>query len=147
MSKRTSIKSTSPTWHHKHEESLTVGDKVADWIANGMGSWSFLIWQTIIVAIWMVLNTIAFMNHWDPYPFILLNLLFSTQAAYAAPLILMSQNRQTARDRIQAEEDYICNIEAKQEIEALQIQLSKIETEKLDKLITMLQEMKAAQQK
>ncbi len=87
------------------------------------------------------------MRHWDPYPFILLNLVFSTQAAYAAPLIMMSQNRQAARDRIQAEDDYSCNIEAKQEIEALQIHLSKIETEKLDKLIVMLQEMKAAQQK
>lgn len=135
------------TWNDKHKQTLTVGDKLADAIANGMGSWRFLIWQTIVVILWMILNIVAFMSHWDPYPFILLNLLFSTQAAYAAPLIMMSQNRQAARDRVQAEEDYICNIEAKKEIEALQMQLSKIETEKLDKIISMLEEMKASQNK
>ncbi len=132
------------TWHAKHTEAMTIGDKVADKIAGGMGSWRFLIWQTAIVIIWMLLNIVAFIRHWDPYPFILLNLLFSTQAAYAAPLIMMSQNRQAARDRVQAEDDYICNIEAKKEIEALQIHLSKIETEKLDKIMAMLVEMKKA---
>ncbi|MEI8060235.1 MAG: DUF1003 domain-containing protein, partial [Ferruginibacter sp.] len=82
------------------------------------------------------------LNHWDPYPFILLNLIFSTQAAYAAPIIMMSQNRQNQRDRIQAQEDYQTNIDAKKEIEQLQIYLNKLETEKLDKIITMLNEMK-----
>ena len=130
------------TWHDKHKQTLSFGDKVADGIAAVMGSWNFLIWQTIIVLIWMTLNIIGFVRHWDPYPFILLNLLFSTQAAYAAPLIMMSQNRQAARDRIQAEDDYICNMEAKKEIEALQIHLNKIETEKLDKIMELLQEMK-----
>lgn len=129
-------------WHDTHAKSLTVGDKVADIVATGMGSWKFIIWQTIIVLIWMALNIIAFIRHWDPYPFILLNLIFSTQAAYAAPIIMMSQNRQADRDRVQAQNDYQTNIEAKQEIEALQIQLNKIETEKLDKIITMLNEMK-----
>lgn len=133
---------TLTTWHEKHKETLTLPDRVADSIALGMGSWKFIIWQTVIVLIWMGLNTIAYIRHWDPYPFILLNLVFSTQAAYAAPLILMSQNRQAARDRIQALEDYITNIEAKQEIEALQLQLSKIETEKLDKIIQQLQEIR-----
>ena len=132
------------TWHDKHKQTLSFGDKLADGIASGMGSWNFLIWQSIIVLIWMALNVIGFIQHWDPYPFILLNLLFSTQAAYAAPLIMMSQNRQTARDRIQAEDDYTCNIEAKKEIEALQKQLSKIETEKLDEIMKLLQEMKKA---
>ncbi len=130
------------TWHEKHSLTLTAGQKIADKIAKGMGSWKFIIWQTVVVAVWMTLNVIGIKNHWDPYPFILLNLLFSTQAAYAAPLIMMSQNRQAARDRIQAQEDYTCNIEAKKEIEALQIHLSKIETEKLDKIIVMLQELK-----
>ena len=82
------------------------------------------------------------MHKWDPYPFILLNLLFSTQAAYAAPIIMMSQNRQNDRDRQQAAADYQTNIEAKLEIEALQTHLSKIEIEKLDKIIIMLEEMK-----
>jgi len=78
------------------------------------------------------------MYHWDVYPFILLNLLFSTQAAYAAPIIMMSQNRQNGRDRMHAEEDYQTNIDAKREIEALSIMLKSIEVEKLDKIIEML---------
>ena len=130
----------SKTWHEKHEEEQDFGDKVADSVANGIGSWRFIIWQTIIVICWMIVNVIAFIKHWDPYPFILLNLIFSTQAAYAAPIIMMSQNRQNERDRIQAQNDYQINIDAKNEIEALQIHLSKIETEKLDKIIEMLKE-------
>ncbi|MBL0357910.1 MAG: DUF1003 domain-containing protein [Chitinophagaceae bacterium] len=132
-------------WHDQHIESMTFGQKLADMIATGMGSWKFIIWQTVVVVIWMFLNVVALMQHWDPYPFILLNLVFSTQAAYAAPLIMMSQNRQAARDRVQAQDDYTCNIEAKKEIEALQIHLSKIETEKLDKIMEMIQELKAKQ--
>jgi uncharacterized membrane protein len=129
-------------WHAKHLETLTFGDKVSDAVANGMGSWKFIIWQSIFVVLWMSINIFGFVRHWDVYPFILLNLIFSTQAAYAAPIIMMAQNRQTGRDRIQAEEDYQTNIDAKQEIEALQIQLSKIETEKLDKIILLLTEIK-----
>ena len=130
------------TWLDKHKESLNVGQRLADWVANGMGSWRFIIWQTTFVVLWMVLNVIGYIRHWDAYPFILLNLIFSTQAAYAAPIIMMSQNRQGERDRLQAKEDYITNQEAKLEIEALQKQLNKIETEKLDKIIIMLEEMK-----
>jgi len=130
------------TWLDKHRETLTTGQRIADSVANGMGSWKFIIWQTIFVAIWMTLNVIGFIRHWDAYPFILLNLIFSTQAAYAAPIIMMAQNRQSERDRVQAQADYDTNLEAKKEIEALQIQLNKIETEKLDQIIRMLQEIK-----
>lgn len=129
-------------WHDKHLKSLSVGDKLSDAVANGMGSWRFIIIQTVFVIIWMGLNVVGFIFHWDAYPFILLNLIFSTQAAYAAPIIMMSQNRQSKRDRLQAQEDYQTNIDAKCEIEALQIHLTTIETEKLDKIILMLQEMK-----
>lgn len=134
-----------PTWHNKHIKSMSYGDRIADSVANGMGSWSFIIWQSVIVIIWMTLNIIGFIKHWDAYPFILLNLIFSTQAAYAAPIIMMSQNRQAERDRLQAQEDYQTNIDAKKEIEALQIQLNKLEVLKLDKIIAMLDEIKLAQ--
>jgi len=130
------------TWHDKHKISMNFGDRIADAVANGMGSWRFIIWQSIIVIFWMILNIIGFVSHWDVYPFILLNLIFSTQAAYAAPIIMMSQNRQNKRDRVQAQHDYKTNIDAKKEIEALQIHLSKLETEKLDKILAMLDEMK-----
>jgi uncharacterized membrane protein len=126
-------------WHKQHQKSLTTGDKIADLVSSGMGSWTFIIWQTIIVIIWMVLNVIGFIKHWDAYPFILLNLIFSTQAAYAAPIIMMSQKRQTDRDRVQAQEDYTTNIEAKKEIEALQNHLNKLEIEKLNKIIELLE--------
>lgn len=85
---------------------------------------------------------IGFLNHWDPYPFILLNLLFSTQAAYAAPIIMMAQNRQADRDRIQAKADYETNLRAKEEIEEIQQKLAKIEIEKLDKIIMLLEKQK-----
>ena len=134
----------SKTWHQHHEESLQVGQKLADSVAQGMGSWKFIIIQTVIVAIWMILNVVGFCYHWDVYPFILLNLVFSTQAAYAAPIIMMAQNRQSDRDRAQAMADYQTNVAAKQEIEALQMKLNTIEIEKLDKIITLLEEMKAA---
>ena len=133
---------SAKTWLDKHKETLTGGQRVADAVAKGMGSWTFIIGQSIFVIIWMALNVVGFIRHWDVYPFILLNLIFSTQAAYAAPIIMMAQNRQGERDRMQAQEDYRCNIEAKKEIEALQIQLTLIETEKLDKIIKMLQELK-----
>ena len=132
-------------WHVKHVESMSFGNRVADSVAKGMGSWNFIIIQTVLVVIWMTLNLIGFMYHWDVYPFILLNLLFSTQAAYAAPIIMMSQNRQNERDRMHAEEDYKTNVDAKKEIEALAILLKNIEVEKLDKIIKLIENNKKEQ--
>ncbi len=134
--------STTKTWHEKHKQSLGFGQRLADSVANGMGSWKFIIIQTILVALWMLLNVAGFFYHWDVYPFILLNLLFSTQAAYAAPIIMMAQNRQSERDRIQAQADYQTNLDAKEEIETLQKKLNSIEIEKLDKIILMLEELR-----
>lgn len=135
----TTAAKTKKNWHQLHKESRSFGDRIADSVANGMGSWSFIIIQTVLVAVWMAFNFVAFIYHWDPYPFILLNLLFSTQAAYAAPIIMMAQNRQSDRDRIQALEDFKTNVEAKKEIEALQKSLNSIEIEKLDKILAILQ--------
>ncbi len=129
-------------WHEKHTETLNFGSRLADAVATGMGSWKFIIVQTVLVILWMALNIIGFFYHWDVYPFILLNLLFSTQGAYAAPIIMMSQNRQSERDRMQAQADYQTNIDAKLEIEALTLILNKLDVEKLDKIIAMLEEMK-----
>jgi uncharacterized membrane protein len=79
--------------------------RFAEAIARFLGTGRFLAVQTVIVVFWIALNVFAVRLRWDPYPFILLNLAFSTQAAYAAPLILLAQNRQADRDRVQAEED------------------------------------------
>ena len=100
-------------------DSLTMGQKVADKVAATMGSWPFIIVQSAILLIWIVLNITAFVEKWDPYPFILLNLALSFQAAYAAPFIMMSQNRQQDIDRKEAENDHQINIKAELEIELL----------------------------
>jgi len=129
-------------WHQKHTEARSFGSRLADSVAKGMGSWNFIIIQSILVVLWMGLNLVGLIYHWDAYPFILLNLLFSTQAAYAAPIIMMSQNRQNERDRMHAEEDYQTNVDAKKEIEALTEKLNRLDVDKLDKIIDMLTEMK-----
>jgi uncharacterized membrane protein len=81
------------------EQPPTRGALIADWVARTVGSWRFIIIQSVILAVWIVLNVVAYAQHWDPYPFILLNLVLSFQAAYAAPIIMMSQNRQSEIDR------------------------------------------------
>ncbi len=79
--------------------------RMSEAIARFLGTGRFLAGQTVLVLAWIALNTVGFIQHWDPYPFILLNLAFSTQAAYAAPLILLAQNRQDDRDRANIERD------------------------------------------
>ena len=114
-----------PTFKHDHpaiinvnkvvDERQTVGQRVADGVAATMGSWRFIIIQSCILVAWLILNSVAWINHWDSYPFILLNLALSFEAAYAAPIIMMSQNRQAAKDRIMAESDYHCNTKGEEE--------------------------------
>jgi uncharacterized membrane protein len=114
------------------EPQLTLGQRIADTVAATMGSWSFIIIQSTILFVWIVLNVTAWVRNWDPYPFILLNLALSFQAAYAAPFIMMSQNRQQDIDRQSAEQDYQINIKAELEIEALHAKLDQLrETEVL----------------
>jgi uncharacterized membrane protein len=103
----------------KPADTLTMGQKIADRVAATMGSWPFIIIQSMILLVWIVLNVTAFVEKWDPYPFILLNLALSFQAAYAAPFIMMSQNRQQDIDRKEAENDHQINIKAELEIELL----------------------------
>jgi uncharacterized membrane protein len=98
---------------------LTLGQRIADRVAATMGSWNFIIIQSLLLAVWIILNVTAFIQKWDPYPFILLNLALSFQAAYAAPFIMMAQNRQQDIDRKEAENDYKINIKAELEIELL----------------------------
>src|SRR5580765_87215 len=108
----------------------TAGERVADTVSAWVGSWTFLIVQSCLLVLWMALNIAGWWQHWDPYPFILLNLALSFQAAYAAPFIMMSQNRQQDIDRQQAKNDYQINIKAELEIELLHQKIDAIrETE------------------
>jgi uncharacterized membrane protein len=105
--------------NQEEQQRLSFGDRASDAFANAMGSWRFIIIQSVILAIWVLLNVIAWIDHWDPYPFILLNLALSFQAAYAAPIIMMSQNRQADKDRLMAEHDYEINTKAEEELKAV----------------------------
>ena len=118
-------------------DELTPGQRIADRLATVMGSWGFIIVQSVLLAIWIVMNVAAYMQHWDPYPFILLNLALSFQAAYAAPIIMMSQNRQAAKDRLMAEQDYDVNIKAEDELKSIMSHLEQQDEVMLDILRRM----------
>jgi uncharacterized membrane protein len=99
-----------------HDERLTLGQHVADSVASIMGSWGFIITQSLLLILWITVNTVAFVAHWDSYPYILLNLALSFQAAFATPVILMSQNRTAEKDRLKADEDYRVNVKSEHEV-------------------------------
>ena len=118
---------------------VSLGDRVADTVAATMGSWRFIIIQSTILFLWVLLNVVAFVKHWDPYPFILLNLMLSFQAAYAAPIIMMSQNRQAITDRQEAKHDYEVNLKAELEIELLHDKINLLREQEVE-LKTLLVE-------
>jgi uncharacterized membrane protein len=110
-----------------YAEKMTRGQKVADTVAAKVGSWPFIIIQSLLLVVWMAVNVYlavmvgrpGFLAVWDPYPFILLNLVLSFQAAYTGPVVMMSQNRQNEKDRLQAQHDFEINRKAEKEIEVL----------------------------
>ena len=104
---------------HPDHTPLSLGDKLADEVAGFGGSWKFIIAFTVILILWITLNTIALVQKFDPFPFILMNLFLSFVAAFQAPFIMMSQNRQEAKDRARAENEYLVNLKAELEIRDL----------------------------
>jgi uncharacterized membrane protein len=117
----------------------SFGDHIADKVAASVGSWIFIIVQSIILVIWMALNATAYMRHWDPYPFILLNLVLSFQAAYSAPFIMMSQNRQAAVDRLEAKGDYEINVKSELEIELLHQKIDQLREAEISQLLSLVE--------
>jgi uncharacterized membrane protein len=105
-------------------ERLTFGQRAADRVAMVIGSWRFIGIQSALLACWAWINLVAWTHHWDPYPFILMNLFLSLQAAYTAPMLMMSQNRLAARDRLEAHNDYEINRKAEEEVRAVLDHLS-----------------------
>jgi uncharacterized membrane protein len=103
----------------RDEADKTLGERMADRLASAAGSWTFIICFLGFLAVWMAVNAVAWIHHWDPYPFILLNLILSCVAAIQAPVILMSQAREEARDRIRAEADFQVNMKAEVLLEHL----------------------------
>lgn len=145
--------------NEEFQKSLTLGQRVADRVVKIVGSWPFIIYQSFIIILWMVTNVYlaykgltdkGFFAAWDPYPFILLNLVLSFQAAYTGPVVMMSQNRQSDKDRLMAEHDYHVNLKAEEEITVIMQHLTYQDkmmhelTERLDKLTTALAEQGGA---
>jgi uncharacterized membrane protein len=126
---------------------LTPGQRIADQVAATMGSWRFIVTQSALLVIWVSLNITAYISHWDPYPFILLNLALSFQAAYAAPFIMMSQNRQQAVDRREAANDYRINVKAELEIELLHEKIDQLRDREVLALTQAVQGLTALLQK
>jgi len=125
----------------------TRGQRIADAVASTMGSWRFIIIQTTLLTAWVALNVTAWVRHWDPYPFILLNLALSFQAAYAAPFIMMSQNRQADVDRRKAEDDYRINAKAELEIELLHQKVDELRERELAALAASVERLTALLEK
>ncbi len=113
--------------NEQFDSNLTFGQRIADKVATFGGSWNFIISFGIVLAFWITMNSIAMVRHFDPFPFILLNLVLSCIAAMQAPVIMMSQNRQETKDRLRSEHDYQVNLKAELEIQGL--------SEKIDHLL------------
>ena len=106
---------------------VTKSQKMADLASRTIGSWWFISFQTVFVIAWIILNVYGFARRWDPYPFIFLNLSLSILAAYAAPVILMSQNREAERDRMRAINDLATDRRTERKIDQMQKNLNRVE--------------------
>ncbi|MEP0917133.1 DUF1003 domain-containing protein [Leptolyngbya sp. DQ-M1] len=124
---------------------LTLGQKIADKMAAKVGSWAFLIGQSTVLAGWITFNSVPGMPHWDEQPFILLNLVFSFASAYTAPVVLMSQNRQSEEDRENANHNYQVTVQAAQNLELLHQKLDAEYSKKLDELTMLIKQQQQAQ--
>lgn len=122
-----------------HLAPRTPGEYFSDRIAATVGSWRFIIIQSGLLLLWLLLNATAWVAHWDPYPFILLNLVLSFQAAFTAPIIMMAQNRQSDIDRHKAQLDYDVNLRAELDITALHQKVDLLREQDIARLIGLLE--------
>lgn len=125
-------------WHRAHKDSLSRGDRAADKVRNGMGSWRFVLIFVFFLGTWAVLNTVEGINHWDKYPFILLNLFLSMLAALQGSILLIAARRADAISAAMAEHDYQTNVQAKKEVE----ELMAINHKQLERIEELLAEIK-----
>ena len=121
--------------NQEYEETLTLGDRLSDKLSEIAGSWAFIIFFATVIISWVLLNTFILTTAFDPYPFVFLNLMLSMVAALQAPIIMMSQNRQEAKDRVRAEHDYRVNLKAELEIRHLHAKLDLLLTHQWQRLL------------
>jgi uncharacterized membrane protein len=122
----------------KYKNKKPFGQKASDKITKIVGSWKFIVIQSVLLFIWIILNISAWVYHWDPYPFIFLNLALSFQAAYTAPIILMSQNKEAERERRKNALDLTTDKKAEREISEIQEMLKRLEEDKLDQILKII---------
>ncbi len=137
---------------HPPKETLTSGQRVSDKVARFGGSWKFIILFTVVLIVWIIYNTsLPVADRFDPYPFILMNLVLSCIAALQAPIIMMSQNRQEEKDRMRGENDYLVNLKSELEIRSLHEKIDMLLQEQIkglyDAQVTQLRLLKEMSQK
>jgi uncharacterized membrane protein len=133
------LRQNKPARRRVRHRGLTLGQKIADSVAAMVGSWPFIIVQSVILIFWLAANIFGWIYKWDPYPFILLNLMLSFQAAYAAPIIMMAQNRQAEIDRKKAKKDYDVNLKAELEIELLHQKIDLMREQEIKRLTELVE--------
>ena len=137
------LRREKPARKLRPDDSRSRGQRIADAVAATVGSWRFILIQSFLLALWIVLNVTAWVRAWDPYPFILLNLVLSFQAAYTAPILMMSQNRQAEIDRRDAAHDYEVNVKAELEIELLHSKIDALREQEIAELIGIVRALTA----
>ena len=136
-----SLRERKPARNPPSEGEPAFGERLADAVASNVGSWTFIAIQSVLLCLWIVANSVAWFMSWDPYPFILLNLVLSFQAAFTAPIIMMSQNRQSTIDRRNAQHDYDVNTKAELEIELLHQKVDLMREQELTVLLQMVKRL------
>jgi uncharacterized membrane protein len=128
-------------WHKEHKKHLTLGQRAADRLRNGMGSWPFVFGFLGFMLVWAILNTIGGISHWDAYPFILLNLFLSMLAGLQGAILLIAAKRQDAISAVMAEHDYQTNVRAEKEVEEL-MKINQEQLELIKNLVKMIEDGK-----
>lgn len=136
---------TKKNWHTMHQEQVPFGQKLAQTVVKNVATSRFVLIQSVIVLIWVVINIIKKVPHWDDYPYALLGLIFAMQAALLAPFILIAQDKQVERDEALADAAFKTAVESKMEIEEMMLRVNEIQTETFKKMFGLLEEIKAAQ--
>lgn len=129
---------TPRNWHRAHKESLTTGERAADKLRNGMGSWTFVFAFLAFMAVWAAFNTVSSLHHWDKYPFILLNLFLSMLAGLQGAILLIAAKRADGISASMAQHDYDTNLESKREVEEL-MELNRKQLEMIEELVKHVQ--------
>lgn len=137
---------TPHNWHKEHKQNLTIGEKAADKMRNGMGSWTFVLTFILFLATWAFLNSVDGISHWDKYPFILLNLFLSMLAAIQGAILLIAAKRADAVSALMAQHDYETNVDAKKEVEEL-MAINRDQLKKIEHLTAILEEHHAKHHK